>query len=71
MTGLDSVVGDAATMDGGVQSLGLSNTGGVQFGAASFSMNEFSFSLDGFASIGLSNQIGGASTGLNFTPLLP
>lgn len=71
MSGLDSVVMDANSIDGGLQSLGLSNTGGVQFGAATFNLNEFSFSLDGFASIGLSNQIGGAATGLNFTPLLP
>ena len=70
MTGKDTVIGDMDTTSG-FQSLGLSNTGGVQFGAADLSLNEFSFSVSGFSSIGQANQIGGAATGLNFTPLLP
>ncbi|MDA7874624.1 hypothetical protein N9250_00290 [bacterium] len=70
MTGKDTVIG-GMDASGGFQSLGLSNTGGVQFGAADFSLNEFSFSLSGFSSIGQANQIGGAATGLNFTTLLP
>ncbi len=70
MTGKDTVIGDMDAT-GGFQSLGLSNTGGVQFGAADLILNEFSFSIEGFSSIGQGNQIGGAATGLNFTSLLP
>ncbi|MAI74460.1 MAG: hypothetical protein CMM01_26680 [Rhodopirellula sp.] len=70
MTGKDTAIGDMDTSRG-FQSLGLSNTGGVQFGTADLTLNEFSFSIDGFSSIGQANQIGGAATGLNFTALLP
>ena len=70
MTGKDTVIGDF-DINGGFQSLGLSNTGGVQFGTADLSLNEFVFTIDGFSSIGQANQIGGAATGLNFTSLLP
>ena len=70
MTGKDTVIGEF-DVTGGFQSLGLSNTGGVQFGAADMTLNEFSFSVTGFSSIGQANQIGGAATGLNFTSLLP
>ena len=70
MTGKDTVIGGFEATSG-FQSIGLSNTGGVQFGAADLSLNEFSFSIEGFSSIGQANQIGGAATGLNFTSLLP
>ena len=70
MTGKDTVLGDMDAT-GGFQSLGLSNTGGVQFGSATLTVNDFSFSVDGFSSIGQANQIGGAASGLNFTSLLP
>lgn len=70
MTGKDTAIG-GMDATGGFQSLGLSNTGGVQFGSATLMVNDFSFSVDGFSSIGLANQIGGAASGLNFTSLLP
>lgn len=71
MTGLDSMFSDLESVDSGVQSIGLSNTGGVQFGAATFSIGDtFRFSMDGFAAIGQVNQLGGASSGLDFQLLL-
>ncbi|MGC6446974.1 MAG: hypothetical protein ACON5D_04815 [Rubripirellula sp.] len=71
MTGLDSMFSDLESVDSGVQSIGLSNTGGVQFGAATFSIGDtFRFSMDGFAAIGQVNQLGGASSGLDFQSLL-
>ncbi|MEC7408463.1 MAG: hypothetical protein VYB72_06605 [Planctomycetota bacterium] len=71
MTGLDSMFSDLESVDSGVQSIGISNTGGVQFGAATFSIGDtFRFNMDGFAAIGQVNQLGGASSGLDFQLLL-
>jgi hypothetical protein len=71
MTGLDSMFSDLDSVDGGVQSLALNNTGGVQFGTSTFSIGDsFRFSMDGFSSIGQVQQLGGAATGLDFQSLI-
>jgi hypothetical protein len=71
--GMTSIIDDGFEVDGGYQSLGLSNAGGVVFGTANFSMADtfFGFSMDGFSAIGQSQQLGGASLGLDFQGLLP
>jgi hypothetical protein len=73
LDGMDSVIDDGMDIDGGYQSLGLSNAGGVVFGTANFSMQDtfFGFSMDGFSAIGQSQQLGGAALGLDFQGLLP
>lgn len=71
--GMNSILDDGLEVDGGYQSLGLSNAGGVVFGTADFSMADtlFGFSMDGFSAIGQSQQLGGATLGLDFQGLLP
>ncbi|MDA7874619.1 hypothetical protein N9250_00275 [bacterium] len=69
LIGKDSVTFDTA--DSGLQAVGNSSTGGVQFGDAEFNMGEFFFSMSGFSSIGQAQQIGGAGKMLDFSSLLP
>lgn len=69
LVGKDSIIFDTA--DSGLQAVGNSSTGGVQFGEGEFSMGEFMFSMKGFSSIGQANQIGGAGKPLDFSSLLP
>jgi len=71
--GMNSILDDGFEVDGGYQSLGLSNAGGVVFGTANFSMADtlFGFNMEGFSAIGQSQQLGGASLGLDFQGLLP
>lgn len=71
MTGLDSMQFPAQPVDPDMQAVGLSNTGGTQFGSATFFMDGLYFDLDGFAAVGSTNQVGGAGFALNFQSLLP
>lgn len=71
MTGLDSMKTGVESVNGGMQSLGLTNTGGVQFGASTFSIGDsFRFNLEGFSSVGQTQQIGGAAFGVDFQSLI-
>jgi len=71
MTGLDSMLSDLDSVDSGVQSIGLTNTGGVQFGSSTFSIGDsFRFNMEGFSSVGQTTQIGGAAFGVDFQGLL-
>ena len=68
--GRDAVSGYPSSLDGSLQSLGVFNSGGVQFGDAEFSMGEFGFGMTGVAAYGQSSQLAGPSSSLNFNNLL-
>lgn len=70
LRGQDSVSGPASSIDSGLQSLGILNSGGVQFGDATFSLGDFSFGHSGVAAYGQSTQLAGPSNQLNFNSLL-